>query len=1259
MANEIQREDDEVFCTNYTEIDATILAMCDDGTEEQQQYQSFSSGNMAPPTAITDSSPFSFGMEGSTINISHSKDIHFGPKTVAPPSFISHTNSPVINEDAASSRYYNSGEDGFSITSSMTSLNSNHYPPSFDPRIRNERVSSPYPQTEERIFPENFPSDRVPSSTFRVNLNSPVGSPEVSSCQSYHRLRNSSQSSESSVNAIRKSVSYPTVDLSSSSSTMSSSGRNVIQCIPQSSQLTPSHASQPQMSAAINNSSNVQMGTQIVYNYFMSEPEQRNPHASSGSQSEPFGAITNRIITEPQKDYLVEFREKLISVYQKRTRSSPLPWHRGKQYYTEPQIFAVDKFGHRTSETVDLISILNSNTETRFLVEGEAGIGKTLLATKIAQEWANGTHLQQFQIVLFITLGDFKGSLQQYVREELLPSYFETEKFEKVWDYCKRHEKEILFVLDGYDELERPDKGEIQNLMKNKDFPESKVVVTSRPNFLQDWEKKIVVSGFGQLQIMEFIGKYFRAIGNENCGHSFRKIIEKDEKYWKLAKRPLFCVLLCMLYITGDVGESLPERQSDIMLQIILCLIKWNRKDSGNASIDFDSLPQEYEKPFNNFGKLCLDALKTEKSRFSDQEVHKVDGFESKLKQLGFLFNDNESHALGERKFWKPVHQTFLEYLGAFYIAKHTRECKGCKECKSYNLVFQRSHEVLKFCVGILNNKAYRVLDGERFPVLWKLPVIKILQLLREAEPKPENCQAVAKLLDQNIIEISTSEIEFEGWSYILSQPFKRLSSLKIAWRIKSKSPDQESSFTEASQQQYESFFEALKNNESIRSIHVRAKQDGEPFTEEKIKMFFTHLQNAFLKKNLQELHIVDIKMKASKYLRKAIEDVSNQPSKVRALQNLKVLKLHTFMEDDDLRGICEALGKSALSLESLHLEGLEHGRSGFQGLVNLLKGNSNIVNLNLSMNQSLFVNVFGSNETYSEDYPPTKMETEHKKMNRTAGRKSKTAFTEHSPTGAPQELNPKKELAYLFDKIPLNNGQWHLEPRHQWYLRKASSDVKIPLPLCVHREHKSVFHFLFMELPNTHIKNLTLTQAGLYLTIPDLICLGDAVRQSTHLSSINLQGLEKIESYLPLLIGLGQSESMSSVNFSSSKVSVRDPYFQVACAALEHNSSLRSISLGNWQFHLQNSKEAIQQLSKLLSSWQVTQFDLTSCLIDLDHKSLNSTNIPASPVSLPLNAFFFHPPESSASPWKSLKVLSMEGVEFNFVGFIHIKIKV
>lgn len=424
-------------------------------------------------------------------------------------------------------------------------------------------------------------------------------------------------------------------------------------------------------------------------------------------------------------------------------------------------------------------------------------------------------------------------------------------------------------------------------MLKSQDFPESKVVVTSRPNFLQDWEMKIVVNGFGQLQIMAFIEKYFRAIGDNSRGKSLRKIIEKDDKYWKLAKRPLFCVLMCLLYITGEVGKSLPDRQSDVMLQIFLCLIQWSRKNSENVSIDFDSLPQEYERPFLNFGKLCVDALKNEKSRFSDQDVQRVDGFGSKLEQLGFLYSDDENHALGEKKYWKPVHQTFLEYLGAFYMAKHIRSCtRTCKECKDYGHIFFQSQEVLKFCIGILNNKAHKILDGQKFPFLRKLKFPNILRLLKEAEPNSENFQAIAKLLDQKNIDISTSEIEFEGWSYILSQPFKKLRSLEIAWRINSKSPDQESSFTEASEAQYKNFFEALRKNESIHSIHVRAKQDGETFTEEKISMFFSHLQKALLKKNLQELHIVEMKMKASNHIRQTFEAIANEPSRVKYHSN-------------------------------------------------------------------------------------------------------------------------------------------------------------------------------------------------------------------------------------------------------------------------------------------------------------------------------------------------------------------------------------
>ena len=62
--------------------------------------------------------------------------------------------------------------------------------------------------------------------------------------------------------------------------------------------------------------------------------------------------------------------------------------------------------------------------QTRYLVEGEPGMGKTLLALKLAIDWANKTSLQEFKFVFLIFLRDFKGSLEQYVKEELLPSHF-------------------------------------------------------------------------------------------------------------------------------------------------------------------------------------------------------------------------------------------------------------------------------------------------------------------------------------------------------------------------------------------------------------------------------------------------------------------------------------------------------------------------------------------------------------------------------------------------------------------------------------------------------------------------------------------------------------------------------------------------------------------------------------------------------------------------------------------------------------------
>ena len=88
--------------------------------------------------------------------------------------------------------------------------------------------------------------------------------------------------------------------------------------------------------------------------------------------------------------------------------------------------------------------------QTRLLVEGEAGMGKTFLATKLAEEWANGTHLQKFHLLFLVTLGDLLGSLQQYIMDELLPSYYEQEKL--VFDVILLKTVPISCGMYGYNE---------------------------------------------------------------------------------------------------------------------------------------------------------------------------------------------------------------------------------------------------------------------------------------------------------------------------------------------------------------------------------------------------------------------------------------------------------------------------------------------------------------------------------------------------------------------------------------------------------------------------------------------------------------------------------------------------------------------------------------------------------------------------------------------------------------------------------------
>ena len=131
-------------------------------------------------------------------------------------------------------------------------------------------------------------------------------------------------------------------------------------------------------------------------------------------------------------------------------------------------------------------STITHNQPKCILIEGAPGIGKTVLAQQIALSWAKGEVLPEIDIlfVLFLRDPDLQKikTHRDFIRY-ISMGYFSDEeltRFTKELSNAKR----LCFVLDGYDEYHAPkDRAFITDLIYSGVFPNSLLVITSRPDF--------------------------------------------------------------------------------------------------------------------------------------------------------------------------------------------------------------------------------------------------------------------------------------------------------------------------------------------------------------------------------------------------------------------------------------------------------------------------------------------------------------------------------------------------------------------------------------------------------------------------------------------------------------------------------------------------------------------------------------------------------------------------------------------------------
>ena len=332
------------------------------------------------------------------------------------------------------------------------------------------------------------------------------------------------------------------------------------------------------------------------------------------------------------------------------------------------------------------------------LMEGAPGIGKSTLAWELCRK-----SMGQYSLVVLLRLREVKVQNISNM-SQLFCQYENEDKKSLVEEVAKSQGRDMLFILDGFDELPKTLQEEsfLLDLIRGRVLPASTVLVTSRPSATAELctschPKHIEILGFTQESVEAYASSVFSSKPEKL--KKFKAYISAFENpaVNSLMYVPLNAAIIVLIFSDCKSDALLPHTLTELYTQLCLTILnRYLKMNHPSVRVDkFEDIPADLYQQFLHISQVAFEGIENEEVIFNIVP--------SCLVHFGFLDAVSALYG-GGRVSYNFLHLTLQEFFAAYHISR--LGSSGLEVLKQHGYD-KRWNVVWRFVAGLTKFKGY------------------------------------------------------------------------------------------------------------------------------------------------------------------------------------------------------------------------------------------------------------------------------------------------------------------------------------------------------------------------------------------------------------------------------------------------------------------------------------------------------------------------------------------------------------------------